>query len=363
MSSQRIGVVGCGLMGTSIAMAALRTGDGVRGWDTDQTVLDRSASRSGLERAGNLAAAVVDADLVFVCAPMAAIPELVHEALAAAPFAVVADAGSVKSRVVNEVHSGAPPESLARFVGSHPMGGSERAGPEGASASFLDGAVWVLTPTAETAPASTALLEKWVRKIGAKPVVMDPVKHDRVVALVSHLPQVVSTVLMGLASRQHEDAPETLVLAAGGFRDLTRLAASNPQLWAGILRSNREELSRAIDLFIEDLVSLKRELGEAEPAGLQGMLAEATKARLALAARPKVRAGVAILQVPIPDLPGALADLTLAMSERGVNIEDLQIVHSPEGGRGTVHLTVAGADVGAALEAATAHGLEPFRIA
>ena len=256
MSGQRIGVVGCGLIGTSIAMAAQRTGDEVRGWDADRAVLDRSASRSGLEPAANLADAVAGADLAFVCAPIAAIAELVHEVLVAAPGAVVADVGSVKSRLVDEVHAGTPAESLARFVGSHPMGGSERAGPEGASASFLDGAVWVLTPTAETADASTAVVEKWVRKVGAKPVVMDPVEHDRVVALVSHLPQVVSTVLMGLASRQHEGAPETLVLAAGGFRDLTRLAASNPELWAGILRSNREELVRAIDLFIEDLTSL-----------------------------------------------------------------------------------------------------------
>jgi len=363
VSGQRIGVVGCGLIGTSIAMAGLRTGDEVRGWDIDRVVLDRSASRSGLRPAANLAAAVADADMIFICAPIPAIAGLVSEALIAAPQAVVADAGSVKSDVIDEIHAEASPGNLARFVGSHPMGGSERAGPEGASASLLDGAVWVLTPTVETATTSTELVEKWARKIGAKPVAMDPVKHDRVVALVSHLPQVVATVLMGLASHQHEDAPETLVLAAGGFRDLTRLAASNPQLWAGILRSNREELSRAIDLFIEDLMSLKQELAVADPGGLQAMLAHATKARLALAARPKVRAGVAILQVPIPDRPGALADLTSAMSERGVNIEDLQIVHSPEGGRGTVHLTVAGADVDPALEAATAHGLEPFRIA
>ena len=363
MSGQRIGIVGCGLIGTSIAMAALRTGDQVRGWDIDPEVLRRSASRSGLEPVDDFATAVADADIVFVCTPLAHLDELVSQALAAAPRALVADVGSVKSQVVEGVRKSVPPEDLARFVGGHPMCGSERSGPEGASASFLDGAVWVLTPTGDTAPASTKLLLSWIDKIGAKPVVMDPVNHDRVVATVSHLPQVVSTVLMGLASRQHEDAPETLVLAAGGFRDLTRLAASNPQLWAGILRSNRDELTRAIDLFIEDLTSMKQLLQVDDPGALQEVLADATKARLALAARPKVRAGVAILQVPIPDRPGALADLTSAMSERGVNIEDLQIVHSPEGGRGTVHLTVAGADVGPALEAATAHGLEPFRIA
>lgn len=363
MSGQRVGIVGCGLIGTSIAMAALRTGDEVRGWDIDPEVLRRSASRSGLEPVEDLTAAVAGAAIVFVCTPLAHLQELVSEALDLDPTSVVADTGSVKSQIVEGIQTRVPSEALARFVGSHPMGGSERSGPEGASASFLDGAVWVITPTDATAPASTERLRDWITKIGAKPLVMDAEKHDRVVAVVSHLPQVVSTVLMGLASHQHEYAPETLVLAAGGFRDLTRLAASNPQLWAGILRANREELTRTIDLFIEDLTSFKEQLEVEDPAGLQGLLGEATRARLALAARPKVRAGVAILQVPIPDRPGALADLTSAMSDRGLNIEDLQMVHSPEGGRGTVYLTIAGADVESGLEAAIAHGLEPFRIA
>jgi prephenate dehydrogenase len=360
---RKVTVVGCGVIGTSIAMAAARTSDAVSGWDSDAGVLSRSAAASGLAPATGIAEAVGGAGLVFVCTPIGSIPRLVAEVLRSASGAVVADVGSTKSSVVGEVRCLAAAEDLGRFVGSHPMGGSERSGPDAASASLLDGAVWVLTPTQDTEAASAERLETWVSSVGAKPVRMDPVKHDRVVALVSHLPQVVSTSLMGLAAREHEGVPETLLLAAGGFRDLTRLAASNPGLWADILRSNREELTAAIDLFVAELGELRATLVSGSAEDLRQTLEEATRARLALAARPQVKAGVAIVQVPVPDRPGALAELTAALSARGVNIEDLQIVHSPEGGRGTVHLTLAGAEVGPATEAARAGGFEVLRIA
>lgn len=358
----RVAVLGCGLMGTSVALAASRNGDEVSGWDPDTDVLERSAKRAGFSGAASLAEAVSDAELVVVCVPIGSLAEVVGAALATNSEAIVTDIGSVKSPVNRQVASSAG-DAASRFVGGHPMCGSERSGPDAAAAALLDGSVWVLAPSEATAPSAVSRLSAWVAALGAKPMVMDPLVHDRVVAVVSHLPQVVSTAMMGLASREEEGVPETLVLAAGGFRDLTRLAASNPTLWAEILRSNVPELKRAIDLLISDLRSLSGELDAAEGDGLQDTLASATKARLSLGTRPKVRAGVAVVQVPIPDKPGALAELTAGMSELGVNIEDLQIVHSPEGGSGTVHLTVAAADADSAVGAAEKHGYEAYRIA
>ncbi|HEU4353963.1 MAG TPA: prephenate dehydrogenase dimerization domain-containing protein, partial [Actinomycetota bacterium] len=132
-----------------------------------------------------------------------------------------------------------------------------------------------------------------------------------------------------------------LLLAAGGFRDLTRLAASSPHLWSDILLSNREQIGRALGLYAQRLLELRRMVLEGDAAEVEAAFAHAKRARLSLTAKPQVKAGVAVIQVPIPDRPGVLADLTSALGEAGVNIEDLQIVHSPEGGRGTVHLTVA----------------------
>ncbi|MEX0833777.1 MAG: prephenate dehydrogenase/arogenate dehydrogenase family protein [Actinomycetota bacterium] len=363
MTSERIAVVGCGLIGTSIAMAAGSAGTNVRGFDLNAKTLALSAERSGLQPTGSLAECVADAALVFVCIPIAAIPAAVAEALDATPGAVVTDAGSVKSEVVEGVEVKAAVDALGRFVGSHPMGGSERSGPGAASASLLDGAVWVLTPTARTEPGTVSRVEAFAEQVGATPLTMEPLRHDRAVAIVSHLPQVVSTALMGLAAREEQGEPETLLLAAGGFRDLTRLAASNPELWADILRSNRDELGRAIDLYIEDLARLREDIRAGEASELERALREATKARLELTAKPQVRAGVAILQIPVPDRPGVLADLTAALGERSVNIEDLQIVHSPEGGRGSVHITVAASQADDATRAIGEHGFEAARLA
>src|SRR5205085_2028105 len=140
------------------------------------------------------------------------------------------------------------------------------------------------------------------------------------------------------------------MLAAGGFRDLTRLASSDPALWSEILTANAGPIAAALDLYIDRLTALRRDIADADAEAIERVFEFAKAARLKLAAKPKVRAGVAVLQVPIPDSPGALASLAAALGAGGVNIEDLQIVHSPEGGRGTVHLTVAAADADTAAE-------------
>jgi prephenate dehydrogenase len=362
-SADRVAVVGTGLIGTSLAMAAARAGDQVRGFDADADVLAAAAERSGLAQASSLEECVHRATLVFVCTPIEAVARVVVEALRLAPDAIVSDVGSVKSHVAVEVEAGADASDLARYVGGHPMGGSERSGPEHASASVLDGVVWVLAPVAGTRDDAIERLESWIAKVGARPVRMDAERHDRLVAMVSHLPQVASTALMGLAATEEAGEPEILLLAAGGFRDLTRLAASNPRLWGDILLSNRAAIARAVDLYVERLAAI-RDLVLAEDAdGVERAFAEAKTARLSLAAKPQVRAGVAVLQVPVPDRPGVLAELTAAMGEASVNIEDLQIVHSPEGGRGTVHLTVAAEAATAAERALLDHWFEPRRLA
>jgi prephenate dehydrogenase len=362
-SLRRVAVIGTGLIGTSIALAAGRAGADVVGWDLDGAVLDKAAARGALTAAASLDAAVADADLVVVATPIRAVPAAVGAALAAGTSAIVTDAASVKTRVIADVRAHASVEALARFVPSHPMGGSERSGPEHASASVVDGIVWVLAPARETDPAATEALRAWIEGLGARPVVMDPERHDRLVAVVSHLPQVASTTLMGTAGDREAGEHDTLLLAAGGFRDLTRLAASQPALWSEILIANREEVAAAIDLFVRRLQALRDRIAEGDAANVESTFDAAKHARLGLAAKPTVRAGVAVWQVEIPDEPGALARITAVLGAGGVNIEDLQIVHSPEGGRGTVHLTVAATTAASAANVLSAAGYDPTRLA
>jgi prephenate dehydrogenase len=362
-SAERVAVVGTGLMGTSIAMAAARAGDQVRGFDADEGALAVAAERSGLSAASSLETCVEGATLAFVCTPVPALGKLVVQTLRLAPDAIVSDVGSVKSHLMVEVERGADAGELRRYVGGHPMGGSERSGPDHASPSVLDGIVWVLAPGPTSDEAAVERLEAWTRKVGAQPVRMPADRHDRLVAIVSHLPQVASTTLMGLAATEEAGEPEILLLAAGGFRDLTRLAASNPRLWSDILVANGDAIARSIDLYRERLADLRDLVLAGDTAGVEDAFARAKAARLTLAAKPQVRSGVWVLQVPVPDRPGVLAELTAAMSEAGVNIEDLQIVHSAEGGRGTVHLTVAADNAEEADRALRDRWFEPRRLA
>jgi prephenate dehydrogenase len=361
--AERIAVIGTGLIGTSIAMASARVGCQVSGWDPDAQAAARAAERTDIRIAPTFEEAVRDADVVVVCAPIPATSELVVRALQAAPTAVVTDVGSIKEHLVREVGEAGGAAAAERYIGGHPMGGSERSGPEHASPSVVDGIVWVLTPDEGVATGSIDRLEAWIERIGGRPVRISPARHDRLVAFVSHLPQVASTALMALAATEEAEEPEILLLAAGGFRDLTRLASSNPALWSQILLANREAIAEAIDLFSARLQDLRAMVLEGRADALEETFDHAKQARLRLAAKPQVRAGVAVFQIPIPDRPGALAQLTSALADGQVNIEDLQIVHSPEGGRGTVHLTVAAPSADDALRVLASRSFDPVRLA
>jgi prephenate dehydrogenase len=345
-----VAVIGTGLLGASIGLAAGRWLEGrVLGFDADPGALAAAAARGAVEPTDSLDEAAAEANLVFVCTPVSGLATAILGALRSSR-AVVTDVGSVKGSVVGEVRQAleGDPEHLRRFVGGHPLTGSERSGPHAASAALLDGATWALTPTEETAPEATDLVEDAVRGMGGTPVRLDPVRHDRMVALVSHLPQLASTALMRTATAGDGDEPQPLMLAAGGFRDLTRLAASSPELWVDILLANRKEVAAAVEALIDDLRGVAALVRDGAAAQLASVFEEAKRARLALAAKPQARVGVAILAVPIPDRPGALAGITGALAEGAVNIEDLEIVHAAEGARGTVHVTVGEGDAEAA---------------
>ena len=359
----RVAVIGTGLMGTSVAMAAARAGASVTGWDADPSTTERAAAIGGFTPSVSLEGAVELANLVVVCTPIQTIAASVAAALAATTDAIVTEVGSIMDPVARQVADRADRAELPRYVPGHPMGGSERSGPEHASPSVLDGIVWVVSATDASDPLAIGALEGWIAGLGARPVRMSADRHDRLVAFVSHLPQLASTALMSLAATEEADEPEILLLAAGGFRDLTRLASSDAGLWSSILLANRDRIVEAIDLYVDRLRSLQEDVREGRGDAVRSTFAQAKEARLRLATKPHVKSGVAVLQVGVPDHPGALAELTSILAEGRVNIEDLQIVHSPEGGRGTVHLTVAAAAADHATQVLAGAGLDPIRLA
>ncbi|MBP7147741.1 MAG: prephenate dehydrogenase/arogenate dehydrogenase family protein [Acidobacteria bacterium] len=261
----RVALLGVGLIGGSLGLAlrAAHPGHHVTGWDPDPQALRLALARGALEQAApGAAAAVAGAELVVLCAPLDGTLALLREIRGAlAPGSVVTDVAGAKRVVLDEARR-ALGEGAA-FVGGHPLAGSERAGVDAASATLFRDAAWALCPLPGAPPAALARVEALVRAAGARPLVLGAEAHDRAVAYVSHLPQVIARALAaGLATRGPAAA-----LAAGGFRSATRVAASPAALWRPVLEANRDAVAAELDEFADRLRAVARELREGRGPG------------------------------------------------------------------------------------------------
>jgi prephenate dehydrogenase len=324
----RAGVVGVGLVGGSIGMA-LRAA----GWHVTGSDVDPQHEARGLEL-GALDAIGVDPDAVvtFVAVPVSAIPDAAQAALEAG--GVVTDVGSVKAPVIAAVKHG-------RFVGGHPMAGSEQEGVDGADAGLFAGATWVLTPTESTDEEAFVTVRSVVASFGANVVALAPDRHDELVAVVSHVPHLTAAMLMTLAAEGAEEHATLLRLAAGGFRDMTRVAAGSPAIWPDICAENRDAIVATLDRLLGALGEMRDVVAAGDRDRLLAALNRARLARVNLPGRVAARAEeLAEVRVPVPDRLGVLADITTLASELDVNIYDFEIVHSVEGERGVAVMVI-----------------------
>ncbi|MFN2389700.1 MAG: prephenate dehydrogenase/arogenate dehydrogenase family protein [Actinomycetota bacterium] len=333
----RVAILGTGLIGGSIGFDLVARGREVVGFDRDPTAVRRAVDRGAVTTAADGPAdAVEGAALVIAAVPPHDFGS-VARGLAAhlAPDAVVTDVGSAKFDVVRAGEAALG----ARFVGGHPMAGSERHGIDGARPGLFEDAWWILTPTATTSPGAYQQVAELAASLGARPVALDAAEHDSLVARVSHLPQVVASALVDLAVGDIPDDPR-LRFAGGGFRDTTRIAASDPDLWVSIARANRAAIGRSIAALQERLGDVAGWLASADWEALRTFFERARGARVELFDKPVYGGAPVTLQMLIPDRPGVLAEVTTAAGQLGANIEDLRIMHSAEGGRGTLELVV-----------------------
>ena len=349
---RRAAVVGLGLIGGSVAAALGRAGFEVVGRDASAEHVREAVARGLVS--GEWVAGTVDDSIEFcvVATPVDSLVGAVEVALRDAPRAVVTDVGSVKATIAAAI-------SDPRFVPGHPMAGSELSGLEGARSDLFDDALWVLTPTADTSPTSFAAAHAVVSSLGAEVVALDPLRHDELVALVSHVPHLVAASLMNLASASAEDHVLLLRLAAGGFRDMTRIAAGDPAIWPSICVSNNDAITRGLDRLIDLLDGVRTAIDSGDTSALHAALSDASAARRALPAR---RASVAVelaeVVVPIPDRPGAVAAITTTASEVGVNLDNIELSHTMEGERGVAALLVPAAQVALLREALANKGFQ-----
>ena len=326
-------VVGVGLLGTSIALACRRAGLEVLLSDVS---LEHLRTASGLG-AGRPRLAGDESQLVVVAVPPDHLSGAVVEALAGSS-AVVTDVGSIKSGPLAAVRDAVEEQDLARYVGSHPMAGSERSGPLAASAALFDGRPWAITPHAGSDPAAVAAVEALAGLCGAVPVQLDPDEHDLAVARISHLPHLASVLV---AARLTGAPAHHLSLAGQGVRDVTRIAGSDPAMWRQIVSANSSAVLGLLHELRHDLDDLVRAVEDGETGGLEELLARGVAGTRAI---PGKHGGPArsmrSVFVSVPDSPGELARLFADAGDSGVNIEDVHIDHDPGRPVGLVELVV-----------------------
>jgi prephenate dehydrogenase len=335
---ERLAIVGTGLIGASVGLAARAAGvREVRGWDVDPDALAVAAERGAVDPTDSLAAAVMGANLAIVAAPVAALPTQVTAVLDASDNGTtVTDVGSTKGAVTGTVVDG-------RFIGGHPVCGSEAHGPAHANAELFRGATWFLTPVAATDAERYRTLHGFVAALGAVPVAVDPGAHDRLVALTSHLPHALANVLLNQAGASRIDGHEALAAAGASLRDMTRVAGANPRIWVDIFLDNADALAAALAEHRRRIEQVERALADDDAGFLARWIAEASGNRRRMLAEAYEQPGaLQRLRVHVPDRPGVLAGITQALGAERINIEDFELQHMSRERGGTLTLLVGG---------------------
>jgi prephenate dehydrogenase len=333
----RIAVLGVGLIGGSIGLAARERADAeVLGWGPRPRTLEAALELGAINRiASSVEEAVEDADVVFACAPIELLPRLVGQALAdARPDTVVTDAGSVKRDLVEGIDD-------ERFVGGHPIAGSETAGVDNARADLFDGAAWYLTPRANTSGILFERLHRLVVTFGARPSAIDAETHDRMLAAVSHLPHVLANVLVTQAASSVDEG-EPIPRTGPSFRDMTRVAGANSDIWTGIYMTNRDAIAEEIDGVVERLQVVATDLRAGEAASIRAWNDRARDDRRRLLEAGLEGAAVTELRLSVPNRPGIVAQVALALGKAGVNIADMGLAPAPDMRSGSITLWIAG---------------------
>lgn len=325
---RRAMVVGCGLIGGSIGLALRSHGWHVTGRDPDPERLELALDLGAIDASGDDPLA----ELTFVATPVTAVAGEVQRALEVTD-GLVTDVASVKAPLAALMAN-------PRYVGGHPMAGSEQEGVAGARADLFGGAVWVLTPVPGTDDDAFAAVRAVITSLGAEVVALPPDEHDRMVAVVSHVPHLAAATLMALADERSSEHRALLRLAAGGFRDMTRVASGHPAIWPDICATNRDAIVAALDRYVAELVAVRDVVAAGDRDALVDRLEAARAARRSLPARLGADADLVEVRLGIADEAGALARVLLQAAELGVSVADVEIAHSVEGEGGVLVLIV-----------------------
>jgi prephenate dehydrogenase len=339
MDVKRLGIIGTGLIGASVGLAAKRAGvERVAGYDFYETARETAKARGAIDDVciDDSELLTGELDLVVVAVPVLALRTTLASLLEDQWECAITDVGSTKANLGSALDD-------PRFVGGHPVTGSEAQGPEHATADLFDGATWFLTPTTHTDPKSYRLVHGFVSALGATPVAIDPDAHDRLVSITSHLPHALANVLVNQAGAGRIEGHDPLAAAGGSLRDMTRVAGANPRIWVDIFLENAEAIRESLAEHRRRIEQLEASLAAGDAGFLGRWIGEAAGNRRRMLGEAYPDAGeLHQLRVHVPDRPGVLAGITQALGAERINIEDFELHHvSPDRG-GTLTLLVGG---------------------
>jgi prephenate dehydrogenase len=333
----KIAVLGVGLIGGSIGLAARAGGAQVVGYGRSSERLETARERGAIDLgARSLEEALEGAEVCFCCGPVGALTQQVQAALAAAGAdCAVSDVGSTKAHLVAAVGD-------ERFVGGHPVAGAETSGVQNARADLFEGAAWYLTPSERSSGVLLERLLRLVRSFGARPIALDAATHDRLLATVSHLPHVLANVLVSQAARTLAREDEPLPRIGPSFRDATRVAGASTDIWTDIYLTNREALGAEIDETVERLQAVGASLRAGDPDAIERWNDAAREDRRRLLEADLAGGPVHELRLTVPNRPGIVASVALALGRADVNIADMALAPASDNRSGAMTLWIAG---------------------
>lgn len=334
MEINKIAIIGLGLIGGSIGLGLKRTCPDIRicGIDIAEETLDKGIDLGVIdEKSIDLSEGVKDADVVIISTLASSVIKVINEIkFHLKPGAIVTDVASTKAKIVEKVES-ILPEGIF-YIGGHPMAGSEKQGVTGADPYLLENAVYVLTPTQKTDKNALAALGSLAEKIGSRVIYLSPEEHDRKVAGISHLPHIVASSLMNTVGILENENPGFFRLAAGGFRDVTRIADSQSEMWRDIFLENKKQVLDLVQNFKVSLEKIEKAILSEEETDLVDFLEKARKWREEV---PKSSKGllpeIYDVVVTVPDQPGIIGKLANVLGKENINIMDIEILRVREG--------------------------------
>ncbi len=339
---KKAAIIGVGLMGGSLGMALRNrslAGE-VVGMFRDMNKMQTAEALGAVDRgAAELSEAVEEAELVVVATPVGISISVIQEMIPfLKPGCIITDLGSTKGEITGAIEELLPPEIF--FVGGHPMTGSEESGVEAANPYLLENAIYVLTATEKTDTSALQAVKLMVEEIGAQCMIMDPQEHDLLVAAVSHLPHLTAALLVNTLHDTGVNLQKALFLAAGGFRDTTRIAMSSPQMWRDICLSNREMILKRLEVFKKQIQELEYLLGQGDGESLIREFQKARETRLNIPKRVKgLLPGIYDLVVLVADVPGVIGKMATLFGNKGINIKDIEILKSREEEGGSIRFS------------------------